>query len=133
MGEHDHITFVPGHLYLQRMNRFQVSPVELEEILVHHPAVEEVAVCGIWSEEASSDLVRAYVMPKKGVEAGPSAAKSIVQFLNSQVSGYKQLRGGVVFVDELPKSPTGKVLKRMLKDVQLDSVTAKQSVLASKL
>ncbi|KAG4291457.1 AMP-binding enzyme [Fusarium proliferatum] len=116
-----------------KYNGFQVSPVELEEILVHHPAVEEVAVCGIWSEEASSDLVRAYVVPKRGVEAGPSAAKSIAQFLNSQVSGYKQLRGGVVFVDELPKSPTGKVLKRMLKDVQLDSGTAKQSVPASKL
>ncbi|KAF9782546.1 hypothetical protein IL306_011709 [Fusarium sp. DS 682] len=116
-----------------KYNGFQVSPVELEEILVHHSAVEEVAVCGIWSEEASSDLVRAYVVPKQGVEAAPDTAKSIAQFLNGKVSGYKQLRGGVVFVDELPKSPTGKVLKRILKDVQLDSVKPKQSVPVSKL
>ncbi|KAF5628932.1 4-coumarate ligase [Fusarium sp. NRRL 52700] len=116
-----------------KYNGFQVSPVELEEILVHHPAVEDVAVCGIWSEEASSDLVRAYVVLKKGVDAGPSVARSIAQFLNGQVSGYKQLRGGVVFMDELPKSPTGKVLKRLLRDVQLDSGKAKQSIPVSKL
>ncbi|KAF5710207.1 lipase esterase [Fusarium mundagurra] len=116
-----------------KYNGFQVSPVELEEILTHHSAVEEVAVCGIWNEEASSDLVRAYVVLKQGFNASPDTAKSISQFLNAKVSGYKQLRGGVVFVDGLPKSSTGKVLKRILKDMQQGSAKPKQSLLVSKL
>ncbi|KAH7265702.1 uncharacterized protein BKA55DRAFT_686170 [Fusarium redolens] len=69
-----------------KYNGFQVSPVELEEILVRHSDVEEVAVCGIWSEEASSDLVRAYVVPRKGVEVSAGTAKSITEFLKGKVS-----------------------------------------------
>ncbi|MBE3042704.1 hypothetical protein IMZ48_09055 [Candidatus Bathyarchaeota archaeon] len=99
-----------------QLSRFQVSPTELEEILLCHPAVDEVAVCGVWSEETATDLVRAYVATKAGVESTVETASSIAKFLAGQVSGYKQLRGGVVFVDELPKSPTGKVLRRLLKD-----------------
>lgn len=94
--------------------------MELEEILLRHPAVNEVAVCGVWSNEAATDLVRAYVAPKGGNMKTPETAASIAKFLASQVSGYKQLSGGVVFLDELPKSPTGKVLRRLLKDAQPD-------------
>lgn len=95
-----------------------MSPTELEGILLRHPAVDDVAVCGIWSNEAASDLVRAYVKVKAGTERNAETANSIAKFVADQVSGYKQLRGGVVFLDELPKSPTGKVLKRLLKGVQ---------------
>ncbi|KAF4949035.1 hypothetical protein FGADI_9320 [Fusarium gaditjirri] len=116
-----------------KYNGFQVSPVELEEILVRHSEVEEVAVCGVWSEEASSDLVRAYVVPKKGVEPSAGTAKSITEFLKDKVSGYKQLSGGVIFVNELPKSATGKVLKRLLKDVQSDSWRPEKCLPGSKL
>ncbi|KAH7140039.1 hypothetical protein B0J13DRAFT_639310 [Dactylonectria estremocensis] len=100
-----------------KYNGFQVSPMELEEILLQHPAIDEVAVCGVWSDEAATELVRAYVAPKKGVERDGKTAGSIAKFLANQVSGYKHLRGGVIFLDELPKSPTGKVLRRLLRDV----------------
>ena len=94
-----------------------MSPVELEEILLRHPAVDEVAVCGVWSDEAETELVRAYIALKAGIERTAETASSISRFLAGQVSGYKQLRGGVVFLDGLPKSPTGKILRRLLKDV----------------
>lgn len=79
-----------------------------------------MAVCGVWSDAAATDLVRAYVAPRDGVEKTSQTAVSLAKFLAEQVSGYKQLSGGVVFLDELPKSPTGKVLRRLLKDTEED-------------
>ena len=95
-----------------------MSPTELEGILLRHPVVDEVAVCGIWSDEAATDVVRAYVKLTPHSERTAETASSIARFLSEQVSGYNQLRGGVVFLDELPKSPTGKVLKRLLKGAE---------------
>lgn len=99
-----------------------MSPLELEEILVRHPLVKEVAVRGVWSERHSTDLLRAYVVTEKMLaKAGQDAkeaAKSIAESLARQVAGYKQLKGGIVFVDSLPKSPTGKLLRRLLQDIE---------------
>lgn len=104
-------------LISRNLVRFQVAPRELEEILVQHPLVADAAVCGVWSEEHSTDLPRAYIVlaaPSTPAEKRDEMAKSISAFLSSQVAGYKQLRGGIVFVESLPKSSTGKVLRRLL-------------------
>ncbi|TVY54798.1 4-coumarate--CoA ligase 2 [Lachnellula cervina] len=103
-----------------KYNGFQVSPTELEEILVKHDVVDEAAVCGVWSEKDSTELSRAYVVLKGGSASHPPDiqvvhAQSISKFVSGQVSSYKQLKGGVVFVDSLPKNPTGKVLRRVLR------------------
>lgn len=96
--------------------------MELEEIIVRHHLVDEAAVCGVWSEKDSTELARAYVVLKqpssRSCEDRVSHAKSITAFLASQVSSYKQLKGGVIFVDALPKNPTGKVLRRVLREEQ---------------
>jgi len=102
-----------------KYNGFQVSPTELEEILVKHDMVDEAAVCGVWSEKHSTELTRAYIVLKeatvKSMEDRPEAAQSISNHVSSQVAHYKQLKGGIVFVDALPKNTTGKVLRRMLR------------------
>lgn len=90
-------------------------------------------MCGVWSDEAATDLVRAYVAPKEGVERTAETAMSIAKFLADKVSGYKQLRGGVVFIDELPKSPTGKVLRRLLENVRVDVGGAQSSQITARL
>lgn len=95
-----------------------MSPLELEELLVQHPLVDEAAVCGIWSQAHTSDLVRAYVVPKdmQIVKNDPhAAANSLSQYVSDRVSNYKRLKGGIVFVNQLPKNPTGKVLRRVLR------------------
>lgn len=76
----------------------------------------------VWSERNATDLLRAYIVSHKPLaKAGremEEAAQSIAEFVARQVAGYKQLKGGVVFVDSLPKSPTGKLLRRLLKDIE---------------
>ncbi|MCJ1350697.1 MAG: hypothetical protein MMC33_000678 [Icmadophila ericetorum] len=94
---------------------FQVPPAELEGILTSHPMVDDVAVIGIYEPSQASEVPRAYVVPAKGVEAGPKTEKEIQDWLAAKVANHKKLRGGVRFVDEIPKSAAGKILRRLLK------------------
>jgi acyl-coenzyme A synthetase/AMP-(fatty) acid ligase len=74
-----------------------------------------VAVIGIYVKEQATEVPRAYVVPKKGVAKSPEAEKMIVDWLAKRVANHKRLRGGVRFVDEVPKSASGKILRRVLK------------------
>ncbi|TVY82768.1 putative 4-coumarate--CoA ligase [Lachnellula suecica] len=96
---------------------FQVPPAELEGILIGHPDVDDVAVIGIYNEEQATEVPRAYIVPKKGVQAGKE--KEIAEWLAKKVASHKRLRGGVRFVDEVPKSASGKILRRVLKEQAL--------------
>ncbi|KAJ9652509.1 hypothetical protein H2198_008257 [Neophaeococcomyces mojaviensis] len=95
----------------------QVAPAELEGYLTDHPLVDDCAVVGINSEELKTELPRAYVVPKGGNVAAMTQedADSIVKWLSSRVASHKRLRGGVKFVPEIPKSASGKILRRVLK------------------
>ncbi|KAI9693736.1 MAG: hypothetical protein M1822_003007 [Bathelium mastoideum] len=95
---------------------FQVPPAELEGLLLGHEKVDDVAVTGIYNEEQATEVPRAYVVPKKGVEASVATAKEISDWVAGRVANHKRLRGGVRFVDEIPKSVSGKILRRVLKD-----------------
>lgn len=56
------------------------------------------------------------MVPSPNLEPSPALAKEIVAWLDPKVAYYKKLRGGVRFVDEIPKSAAGKILRRVLKD-----------------
>lgn len=94
---------------------FQVPPAELEGMLASHPKVNDVAVIGVYSKEQATEEPRAYVVPAPGVEASKETAKDITDWLQAKVANHKRLRGGVRFVDEIPKSVSGKILRRVLK------------------
>ena len=91
----------------------QVSPTELEDLILRHPAVADVAVIGV-PDDYAGELPRAYVVKKPGTSMNEEELKS---FLHSKVAPYKQLKGGVHFVESIPKSSTGKILRRELKAV----------------
>lgn len=95
---------------------FQVPPAELEGYLIGHPDIDDVAVIGIEDHEQATEVPRAYVVPKKGAEGGKEKEKEIAAWLSKKVASHKRLRGGVRFVDEIPKSASGKILRRVLKD-----------------
>ena len=95
---------------------FQVAPAELEGLLVGHPKVNDAAVIGVYSKDQASELPRAYLVLAKDVPRNNQTAKEIADWLHAKVAGHKKLRGGVRFIDEVPKSTSGKILRRVLKD-----------------
>src|SRR4051812_7422861 len=86
---------------------YNVYPREIEEVLYEHPAVREAAVVGM-PHDALGEEVGAAVALKAGAVTSPEAIKA---FVKEQVAAYKYPRH-IWIVDELPKGPTGKILKR---------------------
>lgn len=116
-----------GHFYITdrvkeliKYKGFQVPPAELEGYLAANPNINDVAVIGIYDKEQATELPRAYVVPAAGYGRGEKEAKEIVEWLNAKVANHKKLRGGVRFVDEIPKSVSGKILRRVLKQQALE-------------
>ena len=105
-----------------------MPPAELEGYLVAHPKIEDVAVIGIFREDLATEVPLAFVVPRKGIEAGKALEDDIVSWLNAKVANHKKLRGGVSFVDQIPKSVSGKILRRVLKAKALEE--AKKGVKA---
>lgn len=89
-----------------------MAPAELEALLLTHPAVADAAVIGL-PDEVAGELPLAYVVRKNGTNV---TEKEIKNFVASNVSSQKQLRGGVQFVNEIPKNPSGKILRRVLRE-----------------
>jgi len=86
---------------------FNVYPREIEEVLYEHPAVLEAAVIGV-PDEAMGEEVAAAVVLRSGHDA---SADDVRGFVKERLAAYKYPRH-VWFTDELPKGPTGKILKR---------------------
>ncbi|GFO49197.1 4-coumarate--coa ligase 1-like [Plakobranchus ocellatus] len=89
----------------------QVAPAELEAIILSHPGVQDVAVVGIPDEKAG-ELPKAFVVPKPESNLTEDQVES---FVKDKVAHTNKLRGGVQFVDEIPKNPSGKILRRILR------------------
>jgi acyl-CoA synthetase (AMP-forming)/AMP-acid ligase II len=98
---------------LIKVKGFQVSPSELEDVLRRIPGVSDVAVIGV-PDEIAGELPRAYVVKKKGITV---TKEEIVEFVDVKVAPHKKLMGGVVFLDAIPKTNTGKLLRRELKNI----------------
>jgi len=88
-----------------------VFPIEVENLLADHPAIADVGVIGVADEEFGQRL-KAFVVLRPGQQLGEEAAKDYVK---SHLARYKVPRE-VVFLDEIPRNATGKVLKRVLKE-----------------
>ncbi|KAN0061074.1 hypothetical protein ACQY0O_006809 [Thecaphora frezii] len=97
---------------------FQVPPAELEALLLGHPKVADVAVIGINDKEQATELPRAYIVPSDSAKSTnpEELAKEIIEWTASHVANHKKLRGGVKIIPAIPKSPSGKILRRLLRD-----------------
>jgi len=99
----------------------QVSPVEIENCLLEHPGklISDVTVAGVSGGRTSDEKVpRAWiVLSSAGKKRGASVViKELKSWHQQNLSKYKWLRGGIEIVEEIPKSPTGKVLRRVLQE-----------------
>jgi acyl-coenzyme A synthetase/AMP-(fatty) acid ligase len=97
---------------------FQISPTELEEIIGRHPMVKDSGVTSIWDDVEGTEIPLAFVVPKTPILSmnRERLAKEIRDLVAGEVAGYKKLRGGVWFIDQLPRNPTGKMLRRELRE-----------------
>ncbi|KAL6449172.1 hypothetical protein ACFW04_000689 [Cataglyphis niger] len=96
---------------------YQVPPAELEAILLTYSGIKDAAVIGIPNEK-TGELPIAFVVKQKGFDI---REEDIIQYVNERVSNPKRLRGGIKFVDSIPKTPSGKILRRVLRDMILKS------------
>ena len=112
---------------------FQVAPAELEGILVDHEAIDDVAVIGIESEAHGTEVPLAYIVrsatSKSSGASAEQEAANIIKWLDGKVAYHKRLRGGVRFVDAIPKSVSGKILRRVLKKQAKEEAAAPKAKL----
>ncbi|GAA5801333.1 hypothetical protein EDC94DRAFT_541147 [Helicostylum pulchrum] len=101
---------------LIKFKGFQVAPAELEAILTGLDIVADCCVVGLYDESQATEIPRAYVVVQPNVEANEKTAKLIDDYVTKNVTNYKKLRGGVKFVSAIPKSPSGKILRREVKE-----------------
>ncbi|TKR83296.1 hypothetical protein L596_016916 [Steinernema carpocapsae] len=96
---------------LIKVNGMQVSPSEIEDVLMLHENVAEAAVIGI-PNEGSGEVPKAFVVLTGQIQD----LHSIVEFVNGKLAPYKHLRGGIEALAEMPKSASGKTLRRLLRE-----------------
>ena len=95
-----------------------MAPAELEALLITHPKILDAAVIGV--EHPGTEVPRAYV-----VSDGNITEEDVKAFVKAQVADYKQLRGGVIFMDVIPKSASGKILRKDLRELAKKGPQAK--------
>ena len=93
---------------------YLLSPQEIENALLRHPAVAEVAVIGI-PDKIMGNQVAAYVVPTADANCNDALSSEILETVRSLIAPYKVPRT-VTFRESLPKNPVGKIVRRTLKD-----------------
>lgn len=97
-------------------------------MLLQSDLVADCAVIGVYDESQATELPRAYIMVPAGVPKNEDTAKALIKFVDQQVANHKKLRGGVKFLDVIPKSAAGKILRKELRVMAASD--AKQSISA---
>jgi acyl-CoA synthetase (AMP-forming)/AMP-acid ligase II len=105
-------TFIVDRLKeLIKYKGHQVPPAELEAVLVSHPKVNDAGVIGVPMEDGG-EAPKAIVVAEEGVDGD-----ELMAYVADRVAPYKKVRE-VEFVDEIPKSASGKILRRLLREEQ---------------
>jgi acyl-CoA synthetase (AMP-forming)/AMP-acid ligase II len=102
---------------LIKFKGFQVPPAELEAVIAGMPGVKDCVVIPVPCPEGG-EIPRAYVVKQDDAKSQQLTAKEIEDYVKVKVAPHKRLRGGVRFQDAIPKSPSGKILRRI--QVEMD-------------
>ncbi|KAK8137019.1 hypothetical protein PG984_004959 [Apiospora sp. TS-2023a] len=93
---------------------WQVAPAEIEALILQHPGVRDCAVVGVRSDDGTTEVPRAYVVRNPGswlatsFREKPSLGEEVYKLVADRLASYKRLEGGVVFVENIPRTASGK-------------------------
>ncbi|KAJ5089220.1 Acyl-CoA ligase inpC [Penicillium argentinense] len=117
----EHIFIVDRIKELIKVKGLQVAPAELEAHLLAHPDVADVAVIAI-PDEAAGEVPKAIVVKSPSASSDDAVVtQSIKRHVEDHKARHKWLKGGVRFVDAVPKSPSGKILRRLIRDQEKEA------------
>lgn len=113
MNEDGNIFFVSREDDMIKSSGYRIGPAEVEEAIAKHPAVADVGVVGI-PDPDKGQVTKAFVVLKPGYEGGDAFFEELKTFLKDHIAVYKLPRL-IEYVSELPRTPTGKLLRRKLR------------------
>lgn len=113
MDEDDYVFIVDRKKDIIIVSGFNVYPHEIEDLLYTHPKVEEAAVIGS-PDDIRGEVPKAFIVPKEGEKMDK---KEVLDFLKPKLAQFKLPRE-VVITDSLPKNATGKILKKVLRQME---------------
>jgi long-chain acyl-CoA synthetase len=111
MDEEGYFYIVDRKKEIIKYKGYTIAPAEIEAVLYEHPAVRECAVVGK-PDNIAGELPKAYVVLKDGLSVNE---EELIQFCEQRVAPFKKIRQ-VEFIDEIPKTQVGKILRRVLRD-----------------
>ena len=107
-----YVTITDRKKEMIKFKGFSVAPAQIEALLLEHPSVADVAVIAKPDTEAG-EVPKAFVLLKMGSE--DQSADDLLAWANSKLAGYKNVRE-IEFIDSIPRNPSGKILRRVLKE-----------------
>ncbi|WEW56512.1 hypothetical protein PRK78_001957 [Emydomyces testavorans] len=117
----EHIFIVDRIKELIKVKGLQVAPAELEAHLLSHPAVADCAVIPV-PDDSAGEFPKAFVVKSPSAGSDDAATIAAIQkHVKDHKARHKWLNGGVEFVDVIPKSPSGKILRRLLRDKEREA------------
>ena len=114
INEHGVITILDRIKEMIKVRGIGVAPAELEDLLLGHQKVEDVAVLGI-NDDYSGEVPKAYIVPKSDVQGYDDLGKELIKYVRDNKVRYKSVKE-IEFIDVIPKSASGKILRRILRD-----------------
>ena len=114
MDDEGYISFVGRDDDVITSAGFRIGPGEIEDCLIRHPAVALAAVVGK-PDALRTEIVKAFIVLKKGQTPSDALASEIQSFVKTRLSGHEYPRE-VAFIDDMPMTTTGKVIRRLLRD-----------------
>jgi len=113
MNEEGNIFFVSREDDMIKSSGYRIGPAEVEEAIAKHPAIADVGVVGI-PDPDKGQVTKAFLVLKPGYEGGDALFEELKEFLKEHIAIYKLPRL-IEYVDALPRTPTGKLLRRKLR------------------
>ncbi|CAN8099762.1 unnamed protein product [Discula destructiva] len=125
---HEHLVIVDRIKELIKVKGHQVAPAELEAHLLSHELVADCAVIQV-PDARAGEVPKAFVVKSAAAKSVPDeeAAKTLYQYVADHKARYKRLEGGIEFIEIVPKSPSGKILRRLLRDREKEARAKKNA------